>query len=1242
MSHKGSKKRGEPELTTYEVSFGLQEKSCDNLLRIPIKLNNQNFEAVVDTGSTISFVNSKTTYLLGIDGNKDKEILIKLLDQKLLRISETVDVKIQYKNKSLQHKFYLFWRMKYPVLLGLDILKRMKIQINFEEQFYNPFENIEFDNTETETQNNVIRLEEDLIIEPRQEIVVFELENIEGIAMKFIPHVNNLIKYNKLTKVVYQPDVICVVLINNNFSKLYLPKGLQIGTYSIEDNLKTQKEICLNITRTNIIPKLKIIDKNAKLLELIEEFSYIFAEDIAELKRALNIKHIIDTGDAQPFRSVPYRTSFKEKEIIEKEVNKMLKNKIISVSHSPWSSPVVLVTKKDGSTRFCIDYRKLNSITKKDCHPLPLIADTIDQLNNANVFSKLDLISGYWNIEMEEKSKEKTAFVCHLGLFHFNRMPFGLTNAPSSFQRYLSFVLNEYLWRFVLVYIDDLIIYSNDMEEHIKHIRLVFEKLAEFQLRLKVEKCEFATEEVAYLGHVISKNGVKPDPDKIRAIENFQRPRKVRDLRGWLGLTSYYRRFVKSYSQIAKPLNLLLKKNAPFVWNEDCEISFNELKQKLVTPPILSHFKPGCEIILYVDACDYSMGCVLSQIQDGKEVVISYNSKSMDERQQRYSVCEKELLAIVWAIQKLRHYLFGTHFTVKTDNNALTYIMNTKSPNGRLMRWSLLLQEFDFTIEYRSGKVHKNADFMSRHPDEEPDSDVDEINFFLVEDLKIAEEQKEDKWIQSIVKEIKEKKNKKFIIAFRIENDILYRVIYTTNREPLLLLVVPKSLRLRILKELHCDQLSSHQGFLRTYVKVRSRFWWKSIERSVRDFVRKCPECQLRKSEQGLPKGNLQSIEYVKEPFYFVAMDICGSLVMTPRKNQYIIVFVDLCTKYMEAKPLKNIRSETVAEFFINEIVVRHGAVVKILTDQGRNFCSEFMETVFKMTKTEHLTTTAYNPQCNGLAERCVKSIRFMLSLYINENHTNWDLYLSRLVFSYNTSKQSSTGETPFFLLYGRECRLPIDVTFDLPNRFRFGRRFKESMDKCMDLVKIRVTDAQQRQKVEYDARHWNTIYSVGDLVAMRKHTRVPGKSEKLFKSWEGPYQIVRKIGPNTYELKNVRRPKRKLKKVNIQHLKRWYHGVIEGLEDPDHFERDFRDNAEKLFQEEDALDEQRKQRARPATLKDFLGDDLEDSSKSSIDKEEASKSGDDLIYSDFSDVKAENNGKEVEVDSKGEEQLAE
>ena len=1230
------------------VNFARKTETCNSLLEIPIKINQIPTTAIIDTGSSLSFISSEKLNLQDKE-QPDKAIMIKFLDQTTVKIETTMIVDVEIKDKRIRQKFYVFNKMKFPVVLGMNFLKLSNISINFEEYSDNPFYALEL-NPEL-SKFTQINLEKDKIIGPRKEAVVYEFENHGEEIIEYFQFENNEMRYNyrAVLSTQFYPQL-AIVVINLNYNNLYLPAKLNVG-FVIYGGPKTENEanVCLSVPVNNILSKLKINREEPALIDLIKEFEFIFADEIKQLKRATNVKHVIDTGDSQPIRSVPYKTSYKEKELIEKEVKKMLEGNIIKVSHSPWSSPVVLVEKKDGSTRFCVDYRKLNAITKKDSGPLPLISDAIDALNDASIFTTLDCKSGYWCISLEESSKEKTAFVCHLGLFQFETMPFGLCCAPSTFQRYMSHVLSEYMWRFTLCYIDDLIIYSKTMEEHIVHLRLIFKKIAEHQLRLNPDKCTFASDSVVYLGHVISSEGVSPDPDKTASIENFPRPRRLRDVRSFLGLTSFYRKFVKGYSKIAKAMNTLLKKGQPFVWDQDCEQCFQELKQRLITPPILAHFKPDCPIILYTDACDYALGAVLSQKQDGKEVVISYNSKSLDECQKRYAACEKECLALVWAVTKLRQYLHGAHFLVKTDNCSLCYIRNMKSPNAKLMRWTLLLQSLVFDIQHKDGKLHRNADCLSRYPYEDPDEGIDEVDYLQVEqivgkqiekqiekqsekrmdkrweNLDLIQEQRDDDWCKRIVSKL-ENKNKRYLIGYRVENGLLYRVMYSSNREPQLLLCLPISLRLKVLEELHDSQISGHLGIAKTFAKVRSRFWWPTIEQNVREYINRCQSCQERKPAPGLPYGNCQNIDYPKIPFYMIGVDIMGKLNITPRKNQYIIVVIDFCTKFIEAKPLKQIRSVDIAEFFVNEILTRHGAVSKILTDRGKSFCSEFIENVYKLCKSQHVTTTSYHPETNGMAEHAIKTLRSMMSHYIDRNHTNWDLYLNKIVFAYNVSKQATTQESPFYLLYGREPVLPIDLAFELPGRFRFGRKYKESMEECFDIVKLRVENAQQKQKADYDMKHFNALFNVGDLVGLYKPIREKGKTQKLFKSFDGPYEIVRKIGAVSYEIKNVRHPRRQLKKVHIRRLKKWVKGDILGLDGP-----------EIPFDEPDLQRGKAGKQKFDSSLKKLLGDDSVVSSMGSRDTERSSQSDDGQTEGDHSDVKRGENEGEKDFSSNDE-----
>ncbi|PIK55614.1 Retrovirus-related Pol polyprotein from transposon [Apostichopus japonicus] len=394
----------------------------------------------------------------------------------------------------------------------------------------------------------------------------------------------------------------------------------------------------------------------------------------------------------------------------------MLKRGVIEPSSSPWASPVVLVKKKDGSTRFCVDYRRLNDITTKDSYPIPRIDDSLDSLNGSTWFTTLDLASGYWQVEMDESDREKTAFITHSGLYQFCVMPFGLCNAPATFERLMEKILSGLQWQTCLVYLDDVIIFGKNFEEHIAAIDDVFTRFKLAGLKLSPKKCFLFKQKVEFLGHVVSKDGVSTDPSKVAVVKNWPRPNCVRDVRGFVGLCSYYRKFVKNFTLIARPLHRLTEKGKRFLWNEECEEAFNALKVALTSTPILAFPTPSDKYILDTDASNESLGSVLSQIQGGEERVIAYFSKSFSKAERRYCVTRKELYAIVASIKHFHHYLYGAEFLVRTDHGALRWLLNFKQPEGQIARWLEMLGTYNYEIQHRPGSKHGNADALSRRP----------------------------------------------------------------------------------------------------------------------------------------------------------------------------------------------------------------------------------------------------------------------------------------------------------------------------------------------------------------------------------------------------------------------------------------------------------------------------------------------------------------------------------------------
>ena len=401
---------------------------------------------------------------------------------------------------------------------------------------------------------------------------------------------------------------------------------------------------------------------------------------------------------------------------MDQHIDDMLERNVIEPSSSPWASPIVLVRKKDGTTRFFVDYRKLNEATVKDAYPLPRIDETLDHLAGACWFSTLDLLSGYWQVEMEPDDRAKTAFITKRGHFQFKVMPFGLCNASATFERLMDTVLSGLQWTTCLVYLDDIIVLGKSFREMMLNLENVFTRLSSAGLKMKAKKCSLFAKEVEYLGHIISEQGVSTDPKKIEAIKTWTEPTSVRELRSFLGLCSYYRRFIQGFATVAKPLTKLTHKNVKVVWTKECQEAFDSLKHHLIQSPILAYPDFGKPFILDTDASDSGVGAVLSQMIDGEERVVAFASRTLSKTEQKYCVTRKELLAVITYVKHFRHYLYGREFRVRTDHSSLRWLMNFKDPEGQWARWLETLAMFNMKIEHRPGTQHRNADSLSRKP----------------------------------------------------------------------------------------------------------------------------------------------------------------------------------------------------------------------------------------------------------------------------------------------------------------------------------------------------------------------------------------------------------------------------------------------------------------------------------------------------------------------------------------------
>lgn len=814
----------------------------------------------------------------------------------------------------------------------------------------------------------------------------------------------------------------------------------------------------------------------------------------------------INTGDVQPLKQRPYRNSRHEDLVIEIQVLTWLEQGVIERSASPWSSPVVLVPKKaldpdnpleEKRYRMCIDYRKLNALTKPDSFPLPNMQDALDSLGQSRVFSIIDLRSAFLQLPLQLADKEKTAFTVKSGLYHFNTLPFGLKNSPSVFQRLMHRVLGDLMYHICMVYLDDIIVYSPTFEEHMEDLTTVLNRLRKFNLKIHPEKTILATDQVTYLGHLCSAASIAPDPYKLSAVRTIKPPTSVTEVRSFLGLVGYYRRFVKDFASIAQPLHSLLHKDITWTWTEHHQLAFDNLKQRLLGAPILAQPDFSKTFILQTDWSTLGIGAVLTQKNEqNKEQPVSYYSRSLTPAEQNYSASEGEALAVISAISHFRPYLHGRRFFLQTDHIALKWLMTTTNLKGKLARWALELQEYDFDITYRKGAANGNADALSRlaaatiipFPDDEPalfyieessSSDNPDLKEPTNEDIGPSRETKEpvsaeagqDNTLENKTHEVSPTMPKQTLTNMSLQdfNDHLVRFerakAYVESMQPTLKAAQEKSLRRGVslalssspsYEDLECEicgdqdlaeemlicdacdkgfhigclnppleELPSedkwtckkcvratkldvtedidmlyflrtgdhtpgldlhnkkrvtsrakryyeengklyfnenakfgtrpvppvddrndiirslhelgHYAVRRTANLVQERYYWPGIFEDTNTLIRNCQECTMRNIKY-LEKPQLKSIPINDQAFYRVGLDLVGPFTVTNRGNRYLVVAVDFLTKWPEVAALTNKKAETIAAFFEDNIIARHGCPREVLTDNGTEF----------------------------------------------------------------------------------------------------------------------------------------------------------------------------------------------------------------------------------------------------------------------------------------------------------------
>ncbi|KAG1936344.1 interleukin-1 receptor accessory protein-like 1-A [Pimephales promelas] len=958
---------------------------------------------------------------------------------------------------------------------------------------------------------------------------------------------------------------------------------------------------------SKVISQLDIggnLEQQAELKALLTEFADVFAIGDEELGFTDRVQHEINLVDDVPI-NLPYRrvppNQYKE---VKEHIAQLLRKGVIQESSSAYASPVVLVRKTDGSIRLCVDYRKLNLKTKRDAFPLPRVDESFDVLRGAQFFSSIDLASGYHQVAVAEKDRPKTAFTTPFGLYEHLRMPMGVCNGPATFQRLMQTTMNDLIFQIMLVYLDDILVFSKTFPEHLERLRTVLLRLQETGLKVKVGKCHFLQSTVTFLGHQISAEGIATDPYKISAVKQWAVPTTLKALRSFLGFCGYYRRFVPGFSKIAGPLHDLVnqclnegppaKVNQKVIngWSPECQASFDALKEKLTSAPVLGFADFSAPFILETDASNQGLGAILLQQQEGKKRVISYASRRLrnaERNDKNYSRMKLELLSLKWAVtEKFRGYLLGSKFTVITDNNPLCHLHTAKL--GALeQRWVAQLAAFDFDVQYRPGRCNQAADALSRQPlAGEPVVDMEDAEYDdcvticsltqrgtpldaeliqagmercevrqmravetrglasteaqgstaiwpgyskeqlatfqtqdpVLKEFKVFWDQKrkpaglEVKTLSKSVRSLLKQWNR-----LREKEGLLYRVVEDVRHGECFQLLVPACLKTQVLESVHAGM--GHQGIERTLQLLKPRCYWVGMYGDVEQWIKNCQRCVLTKMPQPRVHPPMKSF-LASRPLEVVAVDFT---LLEPAADgrENVLVVTDVFTKFTQAFVTRDQKADTTAKVLLREWFMKFGVPERLHADQGRNFESEVIAELCKLYGVKKSRTTPYHPTGNAQCERFNRTLHELLRTLPPESKRRWPEHLAELVYAYNVTPHSTTGYSPFYLLFGVDPHLPVDALLGRESGAKpthdwlvvHQRRLKEAHERAKVYAEKK---AAERIEHSQDKVYCPSIV-VGQIVYLRNR---PLGRNKIQDAWHSTQYRVIEIQGTTYTVEPV------------------------------------------------------------------------------------------------------------------------
>ena len=929
------------------------------------------------------------------------------------------------------------------------------------------------------------------------------------------------------------------------------PKVSLIGAAAFVRACKLPGSQCyrINLSDTSAM-SATIPDEPTDLSQIPKEY-HDFADVFNKSKaytlaphRSYDLKIDIEEGTSPPL--VPmYPLSPIELQTLRDFIEEHLRSGFIRPTSSPHGAPVLFAKKKDGGLRLCIDYRGLNKISKKDRYPLPFISDLLATAGKARLYTTIDLRHAYHLVRITEGDEWKTAFRTRYGSFEWLVMPFGLTNAPAAFQRFMNDIFSDLLDVYVIIYLDDILVYSNDPSQHTKHVREVLRRLRMNGLYARPDKCRFSADTVEYLGFILSKEGLKMDPSKVQTIQDWPEPRKIKDIQSFLGFANFYRRFISDYSNIVVPLTRLTRKGTPWNFNDAARKAFESLKSAFTSAPILTHWMPDKPMIVETDASDYALGAILSLQTDSGEIhPVAFHSRTFSAPELNYDTHDKELLAIFEAFRVWRHYLEGSAIPIDvvTDHKNLEYFSTTKVLTRRQARWSEFLSQFNMVIRFRPGKLGTKPDSLTRRWDvypKEGNSDYATVNpsnyrpMFTQEQISasLRASQLLDPVLRATVIMDQEQLNSDILSALPADPHFIAhkeepQPHWSVTDDGFLrhdnLIYIPDSndLRLRVLRNTHDHILSGHPGQSKTIALIRRHYTWPGLREFVKKYIKSCTTCMRAKPQRHKPYGLLKQLPIPERPWNSISMDFIETLP-TSSGFDSILVVVDRLTKQAIFIPTTvHCTSEDLAIIFIMHVFSKHGVPEHVTSDRGPEFVSRFFRTLGKALDMKLHFTSGYHPEGDGQTERTNQTLEQYLRIFCNYQQDNWYTLLPLAEFCYNNTPSSTTGISPFFANKGYHPNLTVH-----PERDLASARAKDlivNLDELHQELKATIADAQTRYQSSADAKRMPAPdFKVGQQAFVKaKFFRTTRPSHKLSDKYLGPYEILAKAGSHSFTLR--------------------------------------------------------------------------------------------------------------------------